>query len=582
MGTDPPKQHQRESRPQVDQPANAAHPQRHDAEHRILLLAPTARDGEASRRLLEAAGLHCQVFPDLDKLCAALNDGAAAVVVPEEAVLAEDGRLLACVVAEQPVWSDLPVIVLTRAGATESPAVATALATLGNVSLIERPLRVSTLLSVLRTALRARERQYQVRDQIDEQHRHEAALRTARDAAEAANNAKDRFLAALSHELRTPLSPVSITLDSLAHDDALPPQLRDDVEMIRRNIDLETKLIDDLLDLSRVANGKLRLQLAPVGLHDLLRHVLEICAAELQSRDVNVRFELRAATDRVLGDPARLRQVFWNLVKNAIKFTPHEGAASEDGAGRAVVVATSNPSPGRVLVEVRDEGLGIAADVLPRVFDAFEQGGARRATQSGGLGLGLAISKAVVDMHGGLISARSAGPGRGSTFIVELSTCPAAVAMPGTQSVSSPLSAGAGANHNSDGNGHLNHNGRAMRVLLVEDHLDTARAMAKLLRLSGCVVHAAASVAEALKLAAAEPIDVLVSDIGLPDASGYELMRELKSRYGVRGIALSGYGMEEDARRSREAGFEDHIVKPVNVSQLRLAIARMGAPAPQP
>src|SRR4051812_6884596 len=342
----------------TDLAGTTLHPKRQRAEQRILLLAPTARDGEASRRLLEAATLHCEVFPDLDKLCTALHNGAAAVVVPEEAVLAEDGRLLACVVADQPVWSDLPIIVLTRAGATESPAVDTALATLGNVSLIDRPLRVSTLLSVLRTALRARERQYQVRDQIDEQRRHEAALRAARDAAEAANQAKDRFLAALSHELRTPLSPVSITLDSLAHDRALPPQLRDDVEMIRRNIDLETKLIDDLLDLSRVANGKLRLQLAPVGLHDLLRHVLEICSGELQSHDVGVRFELRAESERVMGDPARLRQVFWNLIKNAIKFTRRDG----QGGGRVVVVTTSNPRPERVLIEVRDDGVGIAPE----------------------------------------------------------------------------------------------------------------------------------------------------------------------------------------------------------------------------
>jgi two-component system CheB/CheR fusion protein len=243
-----------------------------------------------------------------------------------------------------------------------------------------------------------------------------------------------------------------------------------------------------------------------------------------------------------------------------------------------VVVTTSNPRPDRVLVEVRDEGVGMAADVLPRVFDAFEQGDARRATQSGGLGLGLAISKAVVDVHGGQITARSAGPGRGSTFAVELSVAPSGVEAPEAAEVAPSASTGA---HDvqspsaGSGNGHA----RTTRVLLVEDHLDTAKAMAKLLRLSGYVVRAAGSVSEALSLAAAEPFDVLVSDIGLPDASGYQLMRHLKDRHGLRGIALSGYGMEEDARRSREAGFDDHIVKPVSVPQLRTAIARMAAAA---
>jgi CheY-like chemotaxis protein len=214
--------------------------------------------------------------------------------------------------------------------------------------------------------------------------------------------------------------------------------------------------------------------------------------------------------------------------------------------------------------------VGIAAHVLPRVFDAFEQGDFRRASQSGGLGLGLAISKAVVDMHGGHITARSAGPGRGSTFAVELSTAPACAGTGATPTRPAPDEA-------PPPNGHGT--GRAARVLLAEDHADTAKVMAKLLRQSGYVVRAAGTVAEALALAEAEPFDVVVSDIGLPDASGYDLMRQLKARYGMRGIALSGYGMEEDARRSREAGFDDHIVKPVNVPQLRTAIARMAAAA---
>jgi two-component system CheB/CheR fusion protein len=527
---------------------------RNAAEMRVLLLAPTARDGSASHALLASAGIECVLCPDLDTLCGHAASGVATMIVPEEVVLTDGTNRLPAFIRSQPVWSDLPVIVLSRTGA-QSAAVDRALATLGNVSLVERPVRVSTLMSVVRTALRARERQYQMRDDLARRAQAEQELRAANVAAEAASRAKDRFLAVLSHELRTPLSPVVMTVAAMSEDPSLPPALKQDLAMVRRNIELETKLIDDLLDLSRVITGKLRLHVQPARVHEVLGFAMESCASDLSSKKLLPEMQLKATNDRVDADPARLQQVFWNLLKNAAKFTGESGR---------IVIRSSNPSESVVEVAIEDDGVGIAPEILPKIFDAFEQGDARTAQQFGGLGLGLAISKAVVDIHGGTIRAHSAGKEHGATFTVEL-----------------PLSSRAANDHTPDrssGNGRA-HAARP-RLLLVEDHPDTAQILSKLLSRSGYPVKTAHTVAAALDLAAAEPFDLVVSDIGLPDATGYELMIQLRDRYHMRGIALSGYGMEEDMRRSQEAGFADHVVKPVNFADLEAVIQRLTSPVP--
>lgn len=523
---------------------------RPQADLRLLLVAPTARDGEVSQALFASARIECVLCPNLQELSRQLSVGAAAVVLPEEMVLADDSRLLAHVVASQPVWSDLPIIVLTRSG-IESPAGAKALATLGNVTLLERPARISTLVSLVRAALRARERQYQVRDHLAEQFKAEQALRVARDEAQAASRAKDQFLAALSHELRTPLSPVMMAITSMLRDPQLPPRLVADLEMARRNIELEAKLIDDLLDVSRAINGKLRLRRERVGLHELLRHVLEVCESDRLSKRLKIETSFAAKEDCVSGDAARLEQVFWNLLKNAIKFSYE---------GQTILVRTGNFRPGAVSVEIKDSGAGIPVDVLPRLFLPFEQGDPNVTRRFGGLGLGLAISKAVVDLHGGSIAALSEGPDTGATLVVELATADPAQA---------PASGDAGPR--------CQEPGALPRVLLVEDHVDTANMLSRLLSLSGYPVTTAHTVAAALELARTQAFDLVISDIGLPDATGYDLMRQIRDRHGIKGIALSGYGMEEDMRRSQEAGFVDHVVKPVNVEQLESVIQRLAA-----
>lgn len=387
----------------------------------------------------------------------------------------------------------------------------------------------------------------------DERKTHLSSEQSLRMEAETANHAKDKFLAVLSHELRTPLAPVVMTIHAIEVDPDLPVKFREDLAMVRRNIDLEVKLIDDLLDLSRITNGKLRLHLQVVSVHEVLGHAIQNSISATSGKRLHIRQELHATNDRVTADSTRLQQVFWNLLRNATKFTPEGGN---------ITIHTSNPgNDGRLLVEIKDSGVGIAADNLPRIFDAFEQGDARVTLLFGGLGLGLAIAKAVVEMHGGTIIAASDGPDRGATFTVELDTASESMA----KESPAPNSVLPTARQES----------RAWRVLLVEDHPDTSRTLARLLTVSGYDVKTAHTVASALQLAAAEPFDILVSDIGLPDATGYELMEEIRDRYGIKGIALSGYGMDDDMHKSREAGFVEHIIKPVNLAQLHAVIQRV-------
>jgi PAS domain S-box-containing protein len=383
---------------------------------------------------------------------------------------------------------------------------------------------------------------------ITESREIEEALRAAKESAEAANRSKDRFLAVLSHELRTPLSPVLMSVTAMEADPDLPPAVHEEMVMIRRNIELETRLIDDLLDLSRIVNGKLALHIRPVDLNQKVKHVAAMCREQILERALRLRLSLDPRLGFVTGDPSRLQQVLWNVLKNAAKFT-HEGGD--------IHVTTSLTPDGCAQVAVRDTGIGIAAGALPAIFDAFEQGGPEITRQFGGLGLGLAISRVLVEMHGGTIRAESAGLGQGATFIITLPN----VREAGEERAAEPRGDESGAV-------------TGVRLLIAEDHADTARVLSRLLRNRGYTVRIAGTVKEAIE-ALAEPVDLIVSDVGLPDGTGYELMRRAREIRPVTGIAMSGFGMEEDAARSREAGFSEHLVKPVNAVQIDEAIRRL-------
>jgi HAMP domain-containing protein/signal transduction histidine kinase/ActR/RegA family two-component response regulator len=364
------------------------------------------------------------------------------------------------------------------------------------------------------------------------------------------NLAKDQFLAMLSHELRTPLTPVLASALALEHEETSPAQMQESLQIIRRNVELEARLIDDLLDLTRISKGKVQLNFEIVDAHTLLRNALEICQSDIEQKHLDLRLNLAAKKVHLRADPARVQQIFWNLIKNAVKFTPKDGQIS---------ISTSNERDGELRVEVADTGVGIEPEALPKIFDAFEQGG---RTKLGGLGLGLAISKALVEAHKGSISVESAGKNQGSKFTLLFETCAKADAQtaPAIRPVLSQR--------------------QAMRVLLVEDHEDTNRSLTRLLELRGYHVQSARDVRSALALTESAEFDVLISDLGLPDGSGIDLMRAIQADRPLLGIALTGYGMEEDIRKSRDAGFKHHLVKPIDVNMLDSFLQESAAALP--
>ncbi len=374
---------------------------------------------------------------------------------------------------------------------------------------------------------------------------------TLRQELIAANAAKDQFLAQLSHELRSPLTPVIAMVGELEAELPDSEPVKGALEVVRRNVELEARLIDDLLDITRISKGKLQLSFEPISIHQILQRAYEICRNEIEAKNLEVNFALRAAHPYVEGDPARLQQVFWNLIKNSVKFTPEKGRIS---------IETLNPAPNNIEVRVIDTGIGIEPQAIDKIFDAFEQGQSDITRRFGGLGLGLTISKTLIDAHGGHIRVQSSGKNQGATFTIELNT------------VERPIER--------DGHGEDLSADRKpdvavtsdRRLLLVDDHYDTCLSMKRMLERRGYQITVAHSAEQAVEKVRTQEFDLLISDIGLPDRSGYELMRELRLNKRLPGIALSGFGSEQDVNQAREAGFAEHLTKPINFERLEKTI----------
>ena len=502
---------------------------------RFLLMAPTAKDAEITSALLNGAGIETASYTKLDELVQGLNEGAAVVMIGEEHLSGGATSPLAAWLSRQPAWSDLPILILTRPGA-DSPESAEAWRTLGNVTLLERPTRVATLLSAAQTAIRARARQYQIRGHLAERKKTELALRTA-------DRRKDEFLATLGHELRNPLAPILSSLEILklsgAFEDARTAPA---CAVMARQVHHLNRLVDDLLEVSRITRGIIEVKKEPLDLSAIVRAAIETSRPVLDNLRHEIRIELEPNQMCIAGDPVRLTQVFANLLNNAAKYTNHGGT----------IKVTTRRDNGDAVVSVKDNGIGIAPNLLSQVFDMFMQVDRSTRRSQGGLGIGLTLVRSLVGMHGGSVEARSEGPGLGSEFIVRLPLFTEAVLSAETSRRIRPLP--------------------SRRILIVDDSRDGGESLATLLRVLGAEVALAHSGRSALDCVDTFRPDVVLLDIGMPGMDGYEVARRIRANPKNRRmslIALTGWGQDEDRQRSTAAGFNHHLVKPADIDQLR-------------
>ena len=510
-------------------------------EETVLILAPTSKDAALSRKVLEEAGIACAVCCDLGELCVGIDSGAGVAMLGEEALTAESLNLLRLAVRRQPAWSDFPLLILTEQGA-DSEVVLRTLETLGNVTLLERPVRVPALVSAVRSALRARRRQYQIRDHLSENNRVAAALMEA-------DRRKDEFLAILAHELRNPLAPLRNALEAMR----LKPHDREAASWARalmeRQVAQMVRLIDDLLDLSRVSRGRIELRHERSDLATLVQGALDVCGPSIANAGHRLTVELPGTPMPLVCDPTRVVQVICNLLSNAGKYTPPGGHITFSARRRYDLFEVS----------VRDTGIGIPSDMLARVFDMFTQVPHAIERSQGGLGIGLTLVKRLVELHGGQVEAKSVGPGLGSEFIVRLPermtdrAAPVVVAALADK-VSSPK----------------------QRILVADDNRDAADSLAVILRIAGHDVRTAYDGHQALDVAETFKPSLALLDLGMPRVNGHDTARRLRETEHGRNIviiALTGWGQPEDRNRSLAAGFDHHLVKPVDPSMLERLLA---------
>ena len=530
----------------------------------ILILAPTGRDGELSARVFDDYRLQAEVCAGPQELVEKLSRGAGLVFLTEEALTPSVTHYLVNALERQPTWSDIPLVILTSGGG-ETPANAEALATLvekGNVTLIERPVRVMTLISAVKSALRARRRQFDVRDYLAAEQRAKDELKQAIQRAEEANSLKDEFLATVSHELRTPLMAVLGWSHLLRSNNLDEAGQRRAVETIERNARAQQQLIEDLLDVSRIITGKLRLDVRPVAPASFIDAAVESVRPAADAKEIQLEILSDPNIGSISGDAGRLQQVVWNLLSNAIKFTPR--------GGRAELKLQRTSS--HVEISVSDSGQGIRKDFLPYVFERFRQADMKTTRAHGGLGLGLAIVRQLVELHGGTVGVMSEGEGKGATFIVKLPVLPVNQNAPVTDQRNPSDSEAAASASATDLAG--------LKVLVVDDEADTCELLRSLLSKCGAEVSAARSASEAFRLFKLVHPDVMVSDIGMPFEDGYELIRKVRSLPELNGgkvpaVALTAYARPEDRMKALRAGYQMHVAKPIQLDELVSIVASL-------
>ncbi len=505
-------------------------------ESRVLLFPATRRDGEAICAFLDREAIECLVCSSAAQVVAGIAQGAAMLVLTDTSLGDAGGRSIVEALLRQPPWSDLPVVLLGKVVDT-SPEVENLINRMTNVTVLERPSSSRTLLSAIRTSLRARERQYQMRDQV-------AALRDAENALRQTDRRKDEFLAMLAHELRNPLAPIRTASDLLPR--IVPPgdeRVDATLRVVKRQVGQLSRLVDDLLDVSRITQGRIELQPEVLDLASIVAQALESVEPLMMEKEHSILRQARFPELHVCGDRARLVQCVSNILANAAKYTDARGRIQIDLQQRG----------DKAWLSVQDNGIGISAEMLPKVFDLFVQSERALDRSEGGLGIGLSVVKQLIEMHKGVVSASSAGLGQGSRFEISLPL----VSAPAND-VPSAAPAPASCKH----------------VLVVDDNRDAADSISLLLKIHGHDVRTAYGAEAALQIASTYAADLVLLDIGLPGMNGYEVARRLRANGTLSHlVALTGYGQPEDVRRAREAGFDEHMVKPVDLDRLLETLA---------
>lgn len=508
-------------------------PDQAGADFRVVVLMPIGRDAELVQQTLESAGLFSDVCEDLVHLETCLSENGGAILLAEEALHQNGYNRLIEIIEHQPVWSDIPVILLAgnqRSSETLLKIIGSQL----NITILERPLPKAILISSVRAALRARKKQYQTRDLLTQ--------------LKEVDRQKDLFLATLSHELRTPLNSM-IGWIELLRSAGKDFDQNHALEVIERNAKAQTQIIQDILLLSRIVTGKFEIERKPINLNEVVMAAIDVVQPQIEAKNIKLKTEFDISANSIEGDFDRLRQVFWNLLTNAVKFTPNFGTIS----------IVTQPEESRVIITVTDTGQGIEAEFIPFVFERFRQANNTYSRGIGGLGLGLSIVQTIVELHGGLVSVESNGKGCGTTFRVELpltvdaSTIAALTPEKVITKSELPLA--------------------GLNILIAEDDDDSREMLIFLLEKHHFKIKAVSNAADALTAISNNPPNLLISDVGMPDMDGYELIRRVRQFSPEMGgqvpaIALTGYASQQDRARSLEAGYQAHLSKPIDFDEL--------------
>lgn len=513
-------------------------------EQRVLVLAPTKRDGEITQGLITSTQLETFVCSSIEQLAAELHAGVGVLVITDDALFHRQTGALQVALKQQPTWSELPIVALVRD--MQDVSINRQLKLLGHVTVLERPVMLRAFVAAIESAHWNRLRQYQIRDLLVKE-------REAREEAERISRLKDEFIATLSHELRTPLSAILGWSQLLGRGLLDDSETAEAVSSIERNARVQTQLIEDLLDMSRIISGKMRLDVQTVEPRSAIEAAVETVRPAAEAKSIRLRTEIDPSIGTLNGDLNRLQQVIWNLVSNAIKFTPY--------GGEVKVLARRDEQ--NIEIAVRDSGQGISAEFLPHVFDRFRQADGSTTRRHGGLGLGLAIVKQLVELHGGQVEAQSDGEGRGSMFVI---TLPAAGG-PSRPAVAEPARPGLPLARIPEEFGLQKLTG--LKVLVVDDEPDALAIVERVLKMCEADVRTCHSARETLEVVKSFQPDLLISDIGMPEIDGYELMQMLREAGNrIPAIALTAFARSQDRMRSLLAGFVAHVPKPVEPAEL--------------